>query len=409
MNDTSLIGCNLGDRYRLLELIGDGGMGQVFRAERLATGHIVAIKLLHSEFSAVEQVVRRFEREAKVTTRLSHPNIVKMFEFGEWNGRLFLAMELLPGTSLAQLIKSPDTVASRFTVKRTMAIIAPVLAALDYAHTLGVVHRDMKPDNIMVSPPRGLLSRERVRLLDFGIAKLGDDREANGRKLTQVGLILGTPDYMSPEQAAGQQADVRSDLYSCGVILYEMLAGRRPFVADSNLAVLSMHLNAAPPPLRAIAADARIPAALERVVLRALAKRPEERFQSARELREALEMAARVRDSEVSISGTEKTIFAGSRESARPSRWIRLATIAAAMAMLVGDHVRIGAPNSTRRTTSSEAGESHRRPRALAGADEAPSMRERSRRASLAAVRPSSARAKQNTRQPRAASKKKAQ
>ena len=161
-----------------------------------------------------------------------------------------------------------------------------------------------------------------------------------------------------------------------------------------------MHLNAEPQPLRAIAADARIPGALERVVLRALAKRPEERFQSARELRQALEIAARVRDGEVSISGTEKTIFAGSRESARPSRWIRLATIAAAMAMLVGDHVRIGAPNSPRRTTSSEAGESLRRPRAPAGADEAPSMRERSRRASLAAVRPSSARAKQNNRQP---------
>ena len=128
-----------------------------------------------------------------------------------------------------------------------------------------------------------------------------------------------------------------------------MLTGRRPFEADSNLEVLAMHLNAAPPPLRAVAGAARIPVAVERVVLRTLAKRPEERFQSAREVREALERAVHVRDSQASVTGTEKTIFAGSRESPRPSRWSRLAIIAAAMAMLAGDHVRIGAPKSTRR------------------------------------------------------------
>jgi len=408
VNDTSLIGSTLGD-YRLLDLIGDGGMGQVFRAERLSTGDAVALKLLHTELSGIDEVVRRFELEARLTTQLAHPNIVKVVEFGKCNGRLFLAMELLSGTSLGQLINRRDNAGSRFTVKRTISIIGPVLSALEYAHALGVVHRDLKPENIMVIPPRGLFSPEGIKLLDFGIAKLADDPGAKGRKLTQVGLVLGTPDYMSPEQAAGQQADVRSDVYSCGVILYEMLTGRRPFEADSNLEVLAMHLNAAPPPLRAVAAAARIPFAVERVVLRALAKRPEERFQSAREVREALAMAARVRDGQASISGMEKTIFAGSRESPRSSRWSRLAIIAGAMAMLAGDHVRIAAPKSTRRTTSSEASDSARRPRAPTGADEPPATRERSRRASLAAVRPSPERAKQNVRQSRAASKKKTQ
>ena len=408
VNDTSLIGSTLGD-YRLLELIGDGGMGQVFRAARLPTGATVALKLLHPELSGVDEVVRRFELEARLTTQLAHPNIVKVVEFGKCNGRLFLAMELLSGTSLGQLIKRHGTAGSRFTVKRTLSIVGPVLSALEYAHARGVVHRDLKPENIMVIPPRGLFSPERIKLLDFGIAKLGDDPGAKGRKLTQVGLVLGTPDYMSPEQAAGQQADVRSDVYSCGVILYEMLTGRRPFEADSNLEVLAMHLNAAPPPLRAVAGAARIPVAVERVVLRTLAKRPEERFQSAREVREALERAVHVRDSQASVTGTEKTIFAGSRESPRPSRWSRLAIIAAAMAMLAGDHVQIGAPKSTRRTTSSDASDSVRRPRVPAGADEPSPTRERSRRASLAAVRPPSERAKQNARQSRAASKKKAQ
>ena len=405
VNDTSLIGSTLGD-YRLLDLIGDGGMGQVFRAERLSTGESVALKLLHPELSGIDEVVRRFQQEARLTTQLAHPNIVKVVEFGNCNGRLFLAMELLSGTSLGQLTKRRDGAGSRFTVRRTIAIMGPVLSALEYAHALGVVHRDLKPENIMVMPSRGLFSPERIKLLDFGIAKLGDAPGAKGRKLTQVGLVLGTPDYMSPEQAAGQQADVRSDVYSCGVILYEMLTGRRPFEADSTLEVMAMHLNAAPPPLRAVAGAARIPVAVERVVLRTLAKRPEERFQSAREVREALEIAARGRDSQASVSGTEKTIFAGSRESGRPSRWGRLAVIAAAMAMLAGDHIRIGAAKSPRRAASPEASDSVRRPRSSARADEPAPNRERSRRVSLVAVRPSSERAKQNARQSRAASKK---
>src|SRR5262249_46154703 len=169
--------------------------------------------------------------------------------------------------------------------------------------------RDLKPENIMVTPARGLFAREGVKLLDFGIAKLGSDGDQTAQKLTQLGLVIGTPGYMSPEQAVGHEADVRSDLYSCGVIMYEMLTGQRPFEADPSPEVLAMHLNAAPRPLRAAAPDAGIPAALEGVVLRALAKRPADRFQSARALRRALERTARAGRRASAVSGIETTML----------------------------------------------------------------------------------------------------
>jgi serine/threonine protein kinase len=338
LDEASLIGQSLGDRYRLLEVIGEGGMGRVYRAEQIATGKPVAVKLLHPEFVGVDQVVRRFEREAQVMTELSHPNIVNVIELGEWNGRLFLAMELLAGKSLADLIGDGAKNGRRLAVKRTLSIIRPMLDALEYAHALGVVHRDLKPENIMVVPG-GLLSHESIKLLDFGIAKLGVRAESATvpatQNLTQHGLVIGTPAYMSPEQAAGQQADVRSDIYSCGVILYQMMTGRRPFEAESPFDVLRMHLDTQPKSLRDVAAGAWIPDAVEGVVLRALAKRPAERFQTAGELRRALEQAV------VTDYGP-----VGASELAAPpallsagSRFLCLAIIAAAVVIPVGHHL----------------------------------------------------------------------
>jgi eukaryotic-like serine/threonine-protein kinase len=339
-------------------MIGDGGMGQVFRAEQLATGRSVAIKLLHSQFTGVADVVQRFEREAKVTTDLSHPHIIKTVEFGQWEDRLYLAMEFLAGQSLATLLDaSPGDNGHRMTIKRTIALMRPVLEALEYAHGLGVVHRDLKPDNIMVVPGRGIFARECVKLLDFGIAKLGDDAPVQGRKLTQAGMLLGTPGYMSPEQAAGKPADVRSDLYSCGVILYEMLAGRRPFEADSSVEVLAMHVNATPKSLREIAGDASIPIAVEGIVMRALAKRPAERFQSARELREALGRAASGRTQHSVISGIETTVFATPVARRSRSRWLQVAIILVATALLIAGQLSPAGLQSLRRIVAAATGD----------------------------------------------------
>jgi serine/threonine-protein kinase len=352
VDEAALIGRTLDDRYRLLEVIGDGGMGRVFRAEQLASGRTVALKLLHTQFSAVAEVVQRFEREAEVTTHLSHPHIVKTIELGKWDGRLYIAMEFLAGTSLADLLdKDQAKHGGRLAVKRTIAIMRPVLDALEYAHEAGVVHRDLKPENIMIVPGRGLFSHECVKLLDFGIAKVEDDGPVQGRKLTQIGHLLGTPGYMSPEQAVGQLADVRSDLYSCGVILYEMLTGHRPFEAASSVEVLGMHVSATPKSLRESAGDASVPPEVEGVVMRALAKRPADRFQTARELRDALDRAKKAnlnghadrgsnrRNAAAVISGIETTIFAP-RAAPRPrAGWMRLAVILVAMILLIGGHL----------------------------------------------------------------------
>jgi serine/threonine-protein kinase len=306
----------------------------------------------------VAEIVQRFEREAKVTTRLSHPHIAKTVEFGQWEGRLYLAMEFLAGQSLAALLDAArGNSGQRMTIKRTIAIMRPVLDALEYAHGLDVVHRDLKPDNIMVVPGRGFFGRECVKLLDFGIAKLGDDAPVQGRKLTQAGMLLGTPGYMSPEQAAGQKADKRSDLYSCGVILYEMLAGRRPFEADSSVEILAMHVNAAPRSLREITGDASIPAEVEGLIMRALTKRPAERFQSARDLRDALDRTASARNQRAIISGIETTVFATPIAPRSRSRWLPVAIILVAMALLIVGNLAPTGLQSLRRLISAATGD----------------------------------------------------
>jgi serine/threonine-protein kinase len=284
-----LIGAVVGERYRVVSRIGVGGMGAVYRAEHTMMRRDLAIKVLLSELGGREEFARRFEREAESASRLDHPNIITVTDFGRTpNGALFLAMEFLAGDQLTSVIDQGP-----LPRERALAIVRQILRALDHAHGAGVVHRDLKPDNIMLVERDG--QRDVVKILDFGIAKVTEP--ASGHEvLTQAGVIFGTPEYLSPEQAVGEAVDARADLYAAGVILYEMLAGRRPFESEDKVKIISMHLSHAPPRIREANPTVDVPFALEQVVLQALEKHRENRFASATAFLQALEDSEAVVD-----------------------------------------------------------------------------------------------------------------
>jgi serine/threonine-protein kinase len=285
-----LVGALIGERYRLLGRIGEGGMGAVYRAEHVLMKKVVALKLLHTELGNVDDAARRFEREAQSASRLNHPNIIAVTDFGRTpKGGLFLVMEYVPGDSLAALLEKGP-----LPYRRAVEIVRQILDGLEHAHAQGVIHRDLKPANIMLATYPDQRVGEVVKILDFGIAKMLSSSPAGEGELplTQGAMVFGTPSYMSPEQATAQDADVRTDIYSCGVILFEMLTGRKPFVSDDLVKVMAMQVTQAPPRLSAVAPDAEIPAALEETVMRALEKSREQRFPSAAAFRQALEQAA---------------------------------------------------------------------------------------------------------------------
>ncbi|HZI19280.1 MAG TPA: SUMF1/EgtB/PvdO family nonheme iron enzyme [Pyrinomonadaceae bacterium] len=265
----SLVGRFIENKYRVEGVIGAGGMGTVYRATRLLIGDEVAVKVLHAEFVR-DQEAERFRREAQAAARIKHPNAVSVYDFGVTaDGLLYLVMELVEGESLRQLIKARGSLEPAAAVE----ITRQVCAALEEAHHQSVVHRDVKPDNIVVrETPRGL----RVKVLDFGVAKL---RDVPVTTLTQTGSVVGTPHYMSPEQCVGEELDSRSDIYSLGVVLYEMLAGVVPFNSPISTAVIVQHVNQPPPSLRA--RNNRVTPQLERVVMHALEKRREARPETA--------------------------------------------------------------------------------------------------------------------------------
>jgi serine/threonine-protein kinase len=281
-----LIGAVVEGRYEVLRVLGEGGMGTVYEVRHNALGRSFAMKVLRREVALDAGLARRFMQEAKAAAAIGHPNIVAVSDFGELvDGPLaarvpFFVMELLKGTSLAKLL----AVEGRLAPARAARIVAQCASALDAAHDSGVVHRDMKPDNIFLVAGGG--REEFVKLLDFGVAKM-----AGAGRLTRHGTVYGTPHYMSPEQAAGHEIDGRTDVYALGIVLYECLAGRVPFEADTYMGVLTKHMFAKPEPIERLVPDASGLGALGQVVARCLAKEPGDRYASMRDLVAALERA----------------------------------------------------------------------------------------------------------------------
>lgn len=265
-----LIGRIIEGKYRLDSLIGAGGMGAVYGSHRLLIGDEVAIKILHTERVVDPHASERFRREARAAARLKHPNAVSIYDFGvSSDGLQYLVMELIEGKSLREFAKQHGPLDPSLAAEVT----SQVCAALDEAHRQHIIHRDIKPDNIILhSTASGL----RVKVLDFGIAKLRDDTASH---LTQTGSVMGTPHYMSPEQCLGEELDNRADIYSVGVVLYEMLCGRVPFNSPISTAVVVQHVNQPPPPLRGI--NPGISPQMEAAVLHALAKHRDGRPQTA--------------------------------------------------------------------------------------------------------------------------------
>jgi serine/threonine protein kinase len=279
----AMIGREIAGRYRVLAKIGEGGMGAVFRAEQISLKRTVAVKLLRPDVVANPLLLRRFNAEAEAVAKLNHPNTVNIYDFGQdTDGTLFIAMELIEGRSLRGLLQSEAPLPPR----RALAIATQVAASLIDAHAHAIVHRDLKPDNVMLQD-RGR-ERDVARVLDFGIAKLRDDSRATQLQMTQQGDMLGTPQYMAPEQIRAEKIDGRADIYALGCLLYEMVTARLPHEATTVLALLSKHLLEHPVPPSQRRPDLGLPSALDQLILGAMAKDPQARPQTMEAFREQI-------------------------------------------------------------------------------------------------------------------------
>src|SRR3989449_6342194 len=265
--------------YQIVALIGEGGMGEVYLAEDVLLGRKVALKLLPAEFTKDLQRVRRFQQEARAASALNHPNIITIHEIGEVDGLNFIVTEFIAGETLRQRMAT-----ARLNLATVLDVATQTAGALAAAHAAGIVHRDLKPENIMVRPD-GL-----IKVLDFGLAKLTEPRTSDvegeaptvARVDTKMGAIMGTAQYMSPEQARGLKVDARTDIFSLGVVLYEMLAGRAPFVGETTADTISVLLHKEPQPLSTLAPDT--PADLQHIVSKTLRKDKDERYQTVKSL-----------------------------------------------------------------------------------------------------------------------------
>ena len=277
LSDT-LINTLFDGRYRILRKLGSGGMANVYLAEDEELGRRVAIKILNERYAGDDLFIERFRREAKSAAGLSHPNIVSIYDRGEAEGTYYIAMEVIEGRSLKELIMTHGAL----PVHTAIGYAKQLLEALRFAHRHGIIHRDIKPHNVLVSADQQVKANEpRLKVTDFGIARHG------ASQMTEAGSIMGTAQYLSPEQARGAPVTAASDLYSAGVVLYEMLTGKVPFTGDSAIEIAMKHVNELPKPPSSLRPE--IPPELDQIVLRALAKDPEDRYQTAEEFIEDLE------------------------------------------------------------------------------------------------------------------------
>jgi serine/threonine-protein kinase len=350
------LGATIAGRFVIIGRLGAGSMGTVYRARQEAMGRDVAIKILRGDRAEGAVAKARFAREARAMSLLTSPHTVTVYDFGEiadpqgddfgaQSISLYLAMELLEGESLGTRLKRRG----RLPVEEAVGIARQALLSLAEAHDKGIVHRDLKPDNLFLARREGREQAEIVKLLDFGIAKLKSEPNGVDALETQAGTVFGTPRYMSPEQAQGKPLDARSDLYTLAVLLYQMVAGRPPFVDDDAVVVMARHIKSTPVAPADVAPDADIPGALSDLVMRALRKDPNDRPQSAQlfiaELDQAMGARARGRSAAPASMGDELALVQDGgprtyRGRARPrmprSRAVTIVALSAVIVLLVG-------------------------------------------------------------------------
>jgi serine/threonine-protein kinase len=333
----AMIGRTIADKYEIVELIGEGAMGRVYEARQLALEKDIAIKVLHKHLANDPKVKKRFHREARAASRLSHPNSLHIIDFGEAkDGTLFIAMELLDGDDLLAVIEED----APLTPRRIYEIMKQVLSALESAHHAGIIHRDLKPENVVVlESPSG---EEHIKVCDFGIAKIQEAE--GGSAITVTGFVCGTPEYMAPEQARGEELDKRADIYAAGCMLYQMLTASLPFMAESALGIITKHLTENPTPPSQRKPEWNIPLVLERVCMKAMTKDREARYPDAAtmsaELKEAVRALGEDADKPLGAFEVEGDTLVGEGdtdaddERPRSFAWVVLVVLGAAAVVL---------------------------------------------------------------------------